>query len=115
MQGKPKKSISRGTLLFALALPVLGLGYLATGILFAMVIASLTFGYVVLGLDTILGFWQADILTRPLGASLGDLLSQPAEYGGMGLGTIITSALFLAAIAGIVEYMSMLARMAQRT
>jgi uncharacterized membrane-anchored protein len=41
-----------------------------------------------------------------LGASFGDLLSQPTEYGGMGLGTIITSGLFLAAIIGIVAYMS---------
>ena len=82
------------------------LGYLATGILFGMIIASLTFGYFFLGLDPILGFWLAYILTRPLGASFGDLLSQPAEYGGLGLGTIITSAVFLAAIVGIVAYMS---------
>ena len=83
-----------------------GLGYLSTGILFGLIIASLTFGYFRLGLDPILGFWLAYIFTRPLGASFGDLLSQPAEYGGMGLGTIITSALFLAAISVIVAYMS---------
>ena len=82
------------------------LGYLASGILFAMIIASLTFGYFFLKLDAILGFWLAYILTRPLGASFGDLLSQPTEYGGLGFGTIITSALFLAAIVGIVAYMS---------
>ena len=84
-----------------------GLGYLSTGVLFGMIIASLTFGYFFLKLDPILGFWLAYILTRPLGASFGDLLSQPAEYGGMGLGTIITSSLFLAAIIGIVGYMSL--------
>ena len=83
-----------------------GLGYLSTGILFGLIIASLTCGYFFLGLDPILGFWLAYILTRPLGASFGDLLSQPAEYGGMGLGTIITSSLFLAAIIAIVAYMS---------
>jgi uncharacterized membrane-anchored protein len=82
------------------------IGYLGTGILFAMIIASLAFGYFKLGLDSILGFWLAYIFTRPLGASFGDLLSQPREYGGMGLGTIITSALFLAVIAAIVLYMS---------
>ena len=82
------------------------LGYLASGILFAMIIASLTFGYFFLKLDAILGFWLAYILTRPLGASFGDLLSQPTEYGGLGFGTIITSAMFLAAIVGIVAYMS---------
>lgn len=83
-----------------------GLGYLATGILFGMIILSLAIGYFFLGLDAILGFWLAYIFTRPLGASFGDLLSQPAEYGGLGFGTILTSALFLAAIAGIVVYMT---------
>jgi uncharacterized membrane-anchored protein len=82
------------------------LGYLASGVLFAMIIASLTFGYFFLKLDAILGFWLAYILTRPLGASFGDLLSQPADYGGLGLGTIITSAMFLTAIVAIVAYMS---------
>lgn len=84
-----------------------GLGYLSTGVLFGMIIASLAFGYFFLKLDPILGFWLAYILTRPLGASFGDLLSQPAEYGGMGLGTIITSALFLTAIVAIVAWMSL--------
>ena len=84
-----------------------GLGYLSTGILFGLIIASLTVGYYFIDLDPILGFWLAYIFTRPLGASFGDLLSQPAEYGGMGLGTIITSALVLAAIIGIVAYMSL--------
>ena len=83
------------------------LGYLSTGVLFGMIIASLAAGYAWLGLDPILGFWLAYIFTRPLGASLGDLLSQPAEYGGMGLGTIITSALFLSVIVAIVGYMSL--------
>lgn len=82
------------------------IGYLGTGILFGMIIASLGIGYFMLGLDSILGFWLAYIFTRPLGASFGDLLSQPHEYGGFGLGTIITSVIFLTAIAAIVIYMS---------
>ncbi len=82
------------------------LGYLATGILFGMIIASITAGYYALKLDGVWAFWIAYIFTRPLGASFGDLLSQPAEYGGFGLGTIVTSALFLAAIVAIVVYMS---------
>jgi hypothetical protein len=49
----------------------------------------------------------AYIFTRPLGASFGDLLSQPSEYGGLGFGTVITSLLFLAAIVAIVIYMSL--------
>jgi uncharacterized membrane-anchored protein len=82
------------------------LGYLATGILFGMIIASLTIGYFFLKLDPILGFWLVYILTRPLGASFGDLLSQPHQYGGVGLGTIVTSAIFLLIIVCTVVYMS---------
>ena len=82
------------------------LGYMATGILFGMVIASITLGYFTMKLDGIWAFWIAYIFTRPLGASFGDLLSQPAEYGGMGLGTILTSAIFMAAIIGLVIYMT---------
>ena len=84
-----------------------GLGYFSTGILFGMIIGSLSIGYFFLGLDSILGFWLAYILTRPLGASFGDLLSQSHKYGGLGLGTIITSAVFLGAIIVIVGYMTM--------
>ncbi len=84
-----------------------GLGYLATGVLFGMIIASLALGYAVLRLDPILGFWLAYIFTRPLGASIGDFMSQPGEYGGMGLGTIVTSALFLGTIILVVAYQSL--------
>jgi uncharacterized membrane-anchored protein len=82
------------------------LGYLSAGVLFGLIIASLSIGYFYLGLDAILGFWLVYIFTRPLGASFGDLLSQPHEYGGFGLGTIITSAIFLAGIVAIVGYMT---------
>jgi len=83
------------------------LGYLATGVLFGMIIVSLSVGYFFLGLDAILSFWLVYILTRPLGASFGDLLSQPAQYGGLGFGTIVTSCVFLGAIAIIVIYMTL--------
>lgn len=82
------------------------LGYLTTGLLFAAIIAAFAVGYYVLKLNGILMFWLAYIFTRPLGASFGDLLSQPVEYGGLGFGTVITSFLFLAAIVAIVIYMS---------
>ena len=45
------------------------------------------------------GAKAAYVLTRPLGASLGDLLSQPRDAGGLGLGTTATSGMFLASIA----------------
>jgi uncharacterized membrane-anchored protein len=81
-------------------------GYLTTGLLFGAIIAAITFGFYVFKLNAILCFWLAYILTRPLGASFGDLLSQPTEYGGLGLGTTMTSLIFLAAIAAIVIYMT---------
>ena len=87
-----------------------GLGYLSTGVLFGMIIASLAAGYFLVGLDAVLGFWLVYIFTRPLGASFGDLLSQPTKFGGFGLGTIITSVLFLTAIVAIVGYMSVTRR-----
>ncbi len=51
-------------------------------------------------------FWVAYVLTRPLGASLGDLLSQPSADGGLGLTTTGTSALFLITILGLVMYLT---------
>lgn len=56
--------------------------------------------------NAILAFWLAYILTRPLGASLGDYLSQPIGNGGLGLGTTVTSALFLIAILALVIYLT---------
>lgn len=55
----------------------------------------------------ITAFWIAYILTRPLGASLGDLLSQPKNVGGLNLGPNNTSYLFLALILGSVVYLSL--------
>jgi uncharacterized membrane-anchored protein len=75
-------------------------------VLFGVIIASLAAGYFFLGLDPILGFWLVYIFTRPLGASFGDFLSQPGAYGGLGLGTVITSVMFLAAISATVVYMT---------
>ncbi len=82
------------------------LGYLTTGLLFGAIIGAIAVAYYVFKLNAILAFWLAYILTRPLGASFGDLLSQPLEYGGLEFGTIITSLLFLGAIAAIVLYLS---------
>ncbi|KKC33121.1 membrane protein, partial [Devosia psychrophila] len=86
----------------------LGVGYLITGTLFGAIIAAIAFAHYVLKMNAILAFWLAYIFTRPLGASLGDLLSQPTDYGGMGFGTIVTSAMFLAVIAAIVVYMTVM-------
>ena len=54
------------------------------------------------GSNAVLTFWVAYILTRPLGAALGDLLSQAQTYGGLGLGAMLTSVIFLTIITGLV-------------
>jgi uncharacterized membrane-anchored protein len=57
-------------------------------------------------LDAVVAFWIAYVLTRPFGASFGDLLSQPRTNAGLGLGTVGTSALFLAVILGLIVIMT---------
>ncbi|WP_256796424.1 hypothetical protein [Terrabacter sp. Ter38] len=63
-----------------------------------------------LGAGTTLCFWIAYILTRPLGANLGDFLGSDPADGGLGLGTAWTSLLFLAAILAVVIYLSLTRR-----
>ena len=87
----------------------LGFGYLVTGIIVCAVIASVSVAWR-FGLDSILAFWIAYIMTRPLGASLGDFLSQPQNNGGLGLGATDTSAIFILAILLIVIFLSVTKR-----
>ncbi len=82
-----------------------GLGYAYATLLFATVIGLIFLAYKYLKMNPILSFWLAYILTRPLGASLGDLLSQPVNAGGVGLGATITSIIFLALILSLVTYL----------
>ena len=83
-----------------------GIGYWKAALLFGGCIAIITIAWRYFGLNPILAFWMAYILTRPLGASIGDYLSQPKADGGLGLGTTTTSLIFLAAIAGVVAYLT---------
>jgi uncharacterized membrane-anchored protein len=83
-----------------------GLGYAYAALLFAGVILLVFLAYRYLKMNTILAFWIAYIFTRPLGASMGDLLSQPASEGGLGLGTTVTSIGFLLIILGLVIYLT---------
>lgn len=84
----------------------LHLGYLLSAAAFMTLIAVITFAHMVFKANAILSFWMAYILTRPLGASLGDYLSQPIANGGLGLGTVGTSVIFLAAILFTVIYLT---------
>lgn len=60
--------------------------------------------------NAVLAFWLAYILTRPLGASIGDFLSQARADGGLGLGPTETSYVFLAAILMLVGYLTVTRR-----
>ena len=83
----------------------LGLGYLVTGLIVCAIIVSV-FVARKLGLDEDLAFWLTYIMTRPLGASIGDYLSQPQKFGGLGLGATVTSAIFVLAILLTVVFLS---------
>jgi hypothetical protein len=85
----------------------LSVGYAWSAVLFAAVIASAALAHYGFRLNAVLAFWMAYILTRPLGASLGDLLSQARADGGLGLGTTVTSAIFLAAILVVVVFLTL--------
>ena len=95
-----------GTAAGDLVAETLKLGYLYSAMAFGAGIALVTLAHLVFKLNAVLAFWIAYILTRPFGASFGDLLSQPASNGGLGLGTVGTSALFLTVILGLVVYMT---------
>jgi uncharacterized membrane-anchored protein len=84
----------------------LGLGFFVSALIFAGMIALVAVAHFRLGMGPILSFWIAYVLTRPLGASIGDWMSQPTADGGLGLGTTVTSALFLATILGLVIYLT---------
>lgn len=94
-----------GTAAGDLATEELGLGFTAGAAIFAGLIGAL---YIAsrAGANPVLAFWCAYILTRPLGASLGDLLSQSTDYGGLGWGTVNTSIVFLLVIASLVAWVS---------
>ncbi|HDS1771303.1 hypothetical protein ACM79J_31210 [Pseudomonas aeruginosa] len=80
-----------------LATEALGLGFGIGTLIFSALIVGCLIAWRS-GLNSVLVFWVAYILTRPLGASLGDLLTQSRDYGGLGMGATWTSAIFLCVI-----------------
>ncbi|MFZ5490523.1 hypothetical protein [Thiomonas sp.] len=89
-----------------LAAERLQLGYAMSAVLFGGAIALTAAAYYLFKVSAVTTFWVAYILTRPLGATLGDWLSKPGAEGGLGLGTMGTSALFLLAILSLVIYLT---------
>jgi uncharacterized membrane-anchored protein len=95
-----------GTATGDLMAEALGLGYLVTGIIVAVAITITAIAWR-FGLNPVLAFWIIYILTRPLGASIGDFLSQPSSHGGLGLGATVTSLIFVLGILCTVTYLSL--------
>jgi uncharacterized membrane-anchored protein len=84
-----------------------GLGYGISALVYGLVITAIALAWRRKLIGEITAFWIAYILTRPLGASIGDLLAQSPKDGGLGLGTTTTSVLFLVAILAAVTYLSL--------
>lgn len=84
----------------------LGQGYLTASVIFGGVIALIAAIYYVRWLGPVIAFWLAYILTRPLGASIGNLLTQTRDAGALGFGTMPTSGVFLIIIVCLVIYLS---------
>lgn len=99
-------SFALGTAAGDLMAERLGLGYTKTGFIIAGLIVLTAIVWRA-GLHPVLGFWLVYVFTRPLGASIGDFLSQDRSVGGLGLGTTVTSVLFLGAILAVVVYLTL--------
>ncbi len=100
-------TFAMGTSVGDLLAETMDLGYGQAALVFGAMIAAVAFGHYVLKVDAILAFWIAYILTRPLGASMGDLFAKPVIAGGYGLGTVTTSVIFLGAILLLVAYLTL--------
>jgi uncharacterized membrane-anchored protein len=92
----------------------LRLGFLGSGILFAVVIAVPAFAWWKLRLNAILAFWFAYVTTRPLGASFADWMAFPAARGGLGWGTGPVSLALTAVILAFVVYLGVSRRRTAR-
>ncbi|MEP6815597.1 MAG: hypothetical protein ABI873_08620 [Marmoricola sp.] len=82
----------------------LAVGYPLTALIFGAIIAAITVAHYAFKLNAIVAFWAAYIMTRPLGASIGDYLTATHKDGGLGLGTTGTSLIFLAVIVAVVSW-----------
>ena len=103
-----------GTAAGDLATEALGLGFVWGVVAFGALI-GIAYAAFLLGGKAVLAFWIGYILSRPLGAALGDLLTQDRNYGGFGMGAMWTSALFLSIIVvlvGVAQFRMNAARLA---
>ena len=95
-----------GTALGDFTATALGLGYLASGILFGIVILIPAVAWWKLHLNAVAAFWCAYVVTRPLGASFADYISKPPTTSGIGFGDGPTAMVFTIAVAVAVVYLT---------
>ncbi|HEY8043388.1 MAG TPA: hypothetical protein VIF35_03940 [Streptosporangiaceae bacterium] len=95
-----------GTAVGDMTATTLHLGFLASGILFTGLICLPALAYWKLGLNPVLAFWIAYVLTRPLGASYADWLGVAPQHGGVGLGRGVVALILSFVIVGFVAYMA---------
>jgi uncharacterized membrane-anchored protein len=95
-----------GTAVGDLAATTLGLGYLNSAIVFALLIAVPAIGYRLHRLNAVTAFWAAYVLTRPVGASVADWLGKPGHAGGLGIGSGLVSLILGLLILASVTYLA---------
>jgi uncharacterized membrane-anchored protein len=95
-----------GTALGDFTATSLGLGYLASGILFGVVILIPALAWWRFGLNSIVAFWFAYVVTRPLGASFADYISKPRNLSGIDFGDGPTALVFALACGVLVLYLA---------
>ena len=95
-----------GTALGDFTATSLNLGYLASGILFGVVILIPALAWWQFGLNAIAAFWMAYVVTRPLGASFADYISKPRNISGIGFGDGPTAVVFALAVLVLVSYLA---------
>lgn len=103
-------TFAMGTALGDLTATTLHLGYLASALLFAVVIALPAVGFWRFGWNPVLSFWFAYVATRPLGASFADWLGKPASVGGLGAGDGTVAVVLAVVIAVLVAYLGVTRR-----
>jgi uncharacterized membrane-anchored protein len=96
-----------GTATGDMSATVLHLGYLTSGIVFALIILIPAIGFWWFGLPEIVAFWFAYIVTRPLGASFADWMGVSVARGGLGWGTGPVSLALTILIFGFVGYLTL--------
>ena len=97
-----------GTALGDFTATALGLGYLASGILFGVVILIPALAWWRFNLNAVVAFWCAYVVTRPLGASFADYISKPPGLSGIGFGDGPTALVFTIAVAVLVLYLAIM-------